>query len=527
MKQWFAVAILFFLSACWFALPSEAKADGDPVPARTDRYGDPLPPEAVARLGTIRFRHANSVSSVCFSPDGKRVLSGSCDNKLVLWDVESGKRLRTFEGHTEGVTSVSFSPDGKRVLSGSRGNTVALWDAARGKRIRTFEGHTEGVTSVCFIPDGKQVISGSNDSTLALWDVASGKRILTFKGHSRAVTSLCISPDGKRAISCSHDITIPLRDAKSMLSIRTFRGHSDVVTSVCFSPDCKRVLSGSRDKTLALWDVASGERIRTFKGHSAQVNSVDFSPDGKWAISGSDDKTLALWDVASGKRLRTFKGHSGGVKSVRFSPGGRRIISGSFDTTLLVWHPFLSEVKEAEAWAKEIQRLPEAERKAALQNAIRSLASNGYREYCRSRERILASGPECLDLLGSILTPGEPLEGKRLGVLLQRLDSDCYETRIQAQQNLTGYGTRILDWVAQQQEREDFSREVRSRLKAVEVSIRKRNSHAIGDVGRLRAVLLLIEVQDRERLKPYAMGYPEQCETHLARQACGYHRQGP
>ncbi len=170
-----------------------------------------------------------------------------------LWDLATGKLLRTFEGHREGVLSVAISPDGRRALSGSYDKTLRLWDLATGKLLRTFEGHTDWVESVAISPDGRRALSGSRDETLRLWDLATGKLLRTFEGHTGSVESVAISPDGRRA------------------------------------------LSGSRDETLRLWDLATGKLLRTFEGHTGSVESVAISPDGRRALSGSYEKTLHVW----------------------------------------------------------------------------------------------------------------------------------------------------------------------------------------------------------------------------------------
>ena len=120
------------------------------------------------------------VASVCFSPDGRLVLTGSWDKTARLWDAATGKELRRFVGHTHPVESVCFSPDGRQVLTGSTDKTARLWDAATGKELRRFEGHTGWVNSVCFSPDGRQVLTGARDGTARLWDAQSGREICTF-----------------------------------------------------------------------------------------------------------------------------------------------------------------------------------------------------------------------------------------------------------------------------------------------------------------------------------------------------------
>ena len=114
---------------------------------------------------------SDEVSSVSFSPDGKTLASGSADQTIKLWDVTTGKEIRTFQGHSRSVLSVSFSPDGKTLASGSYDNTIKLWDVTTGKEIHTFQGHSAGVWSVSFSPDGKTLASGSADETVILWNV--------------------------------------------------------------------------------------------------------------------------------------------------------------------------------------------------------------------------------------------------------------------------------------------------------------------------------------------------------------------
>jgi DNA-binding beta-propeller fold protein YncE len=250
--------------------------------------------------------HADWVTSVAFSPDGKQVFSGSYDKTLKLWDVSTGREIRTFSGHSDIVTSVAFSPDGKQLLSGSEDETLKLWDAATGREIRSFSGHSHYVTSVAFNPDGKQVLSGSVDRTLKLWDAATGREIRSFSGHSDRVYSIAFNPDGKQVLSGSEDKTLKLWDATTGREIRSFSGHSKSVSSVAFCPDGKQVLSGSYDKTLKLWDAAPGREIRTFSGHSGGVSSVAFSPDGKQVLSGSWDGSIRLWDTATGAKIAQF-----------------------------------------------------------------------------------------------------------------------------------------------------------------------------------------------------------------------------
>jgi WD40 repeat protein len=126
---------------------------------------------------------------------------------MKLWEVATGRCLRTFEGHRDAVMSVCLSADGRYALSGSQDETMKLWEVATGRCLQTYQAHGHLVASVCLSADGRYALSGSwdKDSTLRLWDVATGHCLRTFEGHTDSVTSVCLSADGRYALSGSWD----------------------------------------------------------------------------------------------------------------------------------------------------------------------------------------------------------------------------------------------------------------------------------------------------------------------------------
>jgi WD40 repeat protein len=322
--------------------------------------------------------HSDSVSSIAFSSDGKRLVSGSFDHSIKVWDLSNGTELSTLKGHASLVACVAFSPDNKIVASGSEDETIRLWDVASGTELKTLKGNSGRVQSVAFSPDGKTLASGSYEmgAALKLWDVASGKHLRTFGVHATSVEYVAFSPNGKtlatgnfnqgiklwqvvgatqlgtlkaqiasligpffafspdstKIAGGGENNTIKLWDVASGTELRSLQGHGDLLHIVLFSPDGKKLASLGYDKTIKLWDVGTGNELLTIKAHADDAKDIAFSPDSKiLASAGGRDETIKLWDVASGKELRTLTGHSALV--LAFSPDGKTLASGGFDQT--------------------------------------------------------------------------------------------------------------------------------------------------------------------------------------------------
>ncbi|KAF5365814.1 hypothetical protein D9757_012674 [Collybiopsis confluens] len=288
--------------------------------------------------------HKNGVTSVAFSPDGTRIVSGSGDKSVRIWNAENGTAVGTpFQGHTHWVSSVAFSPDGTRIVSGSWDNTVRIWNGEDGTAVgKPLQGHTESVCSVAFSPDGTRIVSGSGDTTVRIWNADSGTAVgKPLQGHTDWVRSVAFSPDGTRIVSGSDDNSVRIWNADSGTAVgKPLQGHTDGVFSVAFSPDGTRIVSGSDDNSVRIWNADGGTAVwKPLQRYMARVRSMAFSPDGTRIVSVSDDNSVRIWNADSGTAVgKPLQGHTNWVRSVAFSPDGTRIVSGSGDTTVRIWN---------------------------------------------------------------------------------------------------------------------------------------------------------------------------------------------
>jgi hypothetical protein len=178
---------------------------------------------------------------------------------------------------------------GRRALSGSADNTLRLWDLETGETLGILKGHTAQVTAVRVLADGSRALSGSYDRTLRLWQIP-------LRGPSKTLRFLRGRDAEVRAVP---ELTTNY--------VRHLPGQTSGISAVAILDDRRSVVSGSDDHTLWLWDpVHGGGALRILKGHTAQVRAVEVLADRCRALSGSDDHTLRLWNLETGECLAEY-----------------------------------------------------------------------------------------------------------------------------------------------------------------------------------------------------------------------------
>jgi WD40 repeat protein len=283
----------------------------------------------VYALRTFKMENSSVCSMGIF--DGK-VISGSNDNTITIWDLKTGERLKILRGHQGTVYSIAVFNG--MVVSGSRDHTIKIWDLETGVCLNTLREHQNTVSSLAIF--NEKVISGSWDTAIKIWDLKTGKCLNTLEGHQTEVHSLAVF-DGK-AVSSSLDSTINTWDLETGKCLRTFQGDQrgacalTIFNGKVVSGSWDHTVSGSWDHTVRIWDLESGACLYIFRGCLGASSLTAF--DGK-VILGSGNGMIQILDPETRECLNTFPGHQTTVSSVAVSNG--KVISSSWDGTIKVW----------------------------------------------------------------------------------------------------------------------------------------------------------------------------------------------
>jgi WD40 repeat protein len=368
------------------ALPPAPNPASPPSPAGTaDAAGDPLPQGFRARIGSARFFQLSYGvrGDLAFSPDGNLIALVFGNKNVVLWEVGTGKALRTLVGHESMVEAIAFSPDGHLVATGARDRTARIWDLESGRTLHILSGHSGDLTSVVFSPDSKRLLTAAHGPDPRLWDVATGQELFRLKRHGEYVPKVAFSPDGTtiysqallkeslfswsaadgaagkeisnatppgaetrfsprghyvaclaRSYSPQGGSRLRILDLAAGTEHAAFDVDAESGTNVAWSADAASLAIALPGGNVTIRERQSGTELCTL--HTQRAQCLAFSPDGRM-LATSSMGFIRLWDLATG-REQSSRRHAGWVIATIYSPDGRTIATSGMDQTVKLWN---------------------------------------------------------------------------------------------------------------------------------------------------------------------------------------------
>jgi WD40 repeat protein len=294
-----------------------------------------------------------------WSPDSKYLITMSNKVPATLWDVKSGKKIKTYNEENIRPTMLKFSPDGSHVLL-LLNQVVYVYNTKTARQTMKYKGKKLGYFEINFSTDGSKIIIPGESNTAEIWNVKTGKKSKTLSGylnHKRddglrysydnwtetgilkyvsMRRAFALSPDDKHIVIGSIDSSALMIELSSGRVVKEFKGHSKVVIAFDFSPDGKTLATAGGDRVIKLWDVESGKEIETLEGHRNLVFDLAFNSDGTELLSASWDGSMGYWDLNSGEYYLKDLGGDSPYK-VDFSPNDLYLISGDVRSNLTFW----------------------------------------------------------------------------------------------------------------------------------------------------------------------------------------------
>jgi WD40 repeat protein/beta-lactamase regulating signal transducer with metallopeptidase domain len=309
----------------------------------------------------ITDAHESLVRAVAYSPDGGRIVTGSSDGTVRIWDSTTGGQIRLLD-YSEtcmNLMSVVFSPDGETVaaagnysdgLSETTG-AVKLWNAASGDVLREFQLNGRTYFSLAFSSNGEMLAAALMEDFFAhergevldcpihVFHTDTGKPLMELKGHRRTVTAVAFSTDDQTLVSLADGEGARrwrLRDGNLLESIPTSGGNTAAVSHGATTVVTSR---GDWGETLTITNFATGKVVSSFDGIRSGfgAHALDISNDGRLVVSGCQGDTVYVWDMATGEQLLEIPSPDANVFALAFDPTGERVVTGMNDGTALVW----------------------------------------------------------------------------------------------------------------------------------------------------------------------------------------------
>jgi len=295
--------------------------------------------------------HSGWVTQIATTSENPNLmLSSSRDKTVLIWNIERKEDAwavpkRALKGHSHFVSDIVISSDASFALSGSWDQTLRLWDLSTGKTVRSpFYGHTGDVLSVAFSADNRQIVSGSRDKTIKLWNtLGECKYTITEDAHTEWVSCVRFSPNAANPliVSAGWDRIVKVWSLTNCKLRYNHIGHKGYVNTVTVSPDGSLCASGGKDGQAMLWDLNEGKHLYTLEAGDI-IESLTFSPNRYWLCAAAGS-SIKIWDLESKAVVDTLtvekpaKGQVPRVISIAWSSDGQTLFAGYTDNVIRVW----------------------------------------------------------------------------------------------------------------------------------------------------------------------------------------------
>jgi WD40 repeat protein len=238
--------------------------------------------------------HETPAHTAAWSLDGRTLVSLSNDGAVLVWNAESGEKLRDLtQAERVRASTLALSQDGALVAIPWKEGAARIWNVETGAHLRDLPGHPGGIRALAFTKDRRLVTAGA-DGTVKTWDPASGEVVLAFGAEPPSpIVAVAVSRDGSRIAIACEDRSIRIHATDTGRRIAATSGHDSSVQALAFSPDGARLASASADQTVRLWDPRTGDSVLTLP-HDAAVWSVAFSTDGSRLLAIPLDSTVVI-----------------------------------------------------------------------------------------------------------------------------------------------------------------------------------------------------------------------------------------
>lgn len=318
-------------------------AEGQPPPAAAENIL--FRAMQASQLVRSLAGHAEEMTDIAFSPDGRYLATVGRDRELKLWDTSTWQVVKTLTGHGRPINTVAFSPDSTMLASAGEDGSVLLWNVETFNFITNLQRSDGAVNDVAFSPNSLFLAAAYENDVAVVWDIAMRRSAFEkFESHNAPVTSVAYAPDGVRLITGSEDGFIIIWNAEVGSIITSVAPEEDdegeviAIHSLAYSPNGERFVSALANGLARVWDAETAEHLFALSGHARPLREVAFSPDGGSIATASDDGTTKVWDAETGQILYTLSGHTSGLTAVAFHPQDDQIATASQDTTARVWN---------------------------------------------------------------------------------------------------------------------------------------------------------------------------------------------